>query len=118
MGRKPTVKKPGLKAQPETVNILGKTYNIIYVDNPAEVDMYKRESLWGQIDFWTRTIRIYKNTRTTEDLWQSIIHECLHAITEELKLRLRLKENHEELDLLALALTDTFFRNGWLDPKG
>ncbi|MEM4261037.1 MAG: hypothetical protein QXG00_07385 [Candidatus Woesearchaeota archaeon] len=65
---------------PKTIKIFDTNYKIEYVDNPAEVDIHKRESLWGQIDFWTRTIRIYKNNRSPEDIWQVIWHEVLHGI--------------------------------------
>jgi len=100
---------------PTEVNILGSRYSIEYVDNPAEVDIFKRESLWGQIDFWTRTIRIYARDFSSEDIWESIIHEVLHGIAESLNLyMLQDKDNHDQLGVLAVALTDTFIRNGWL----
>ena len=99
--------------KPTSINILGKTYSVEYVSNPVEVDIYKRESLWGQIDYWTRTICIYDNNRQTEDLFETLLHEILHGIAEELKLRLKANENHDELSLLAVALSDTFFRNNF-----
>ena len=49
--------------RPKQVNILGLSHELIYVDKPSDVDIYKRESLWGQIDYWTRTIRIYDHGR-------------------------------------------------------
>ena len=100
--------------KPDKVNILGVEYSITYVDNPSEVDIYKRESVWGQIDFWTRTIRIYDNGRRPEDVFHSVLHEILHGIAEGLKLELRKSERHDELDLLSLALTDVLFRNNWI----
>lgn len=100
--------------KPESVNILGIEYKITHVEKPSDVDIYKRDSLWGQIDFWTRTIRIYANGRPDEDVFQSLMHEVLHGVAESLKLDLRRNERHDELDILALALTDIFFRNGWL----
>ena len=102
--------------RPTKVNILGIEYSIAYVDKPSEVDIFKRESYWGQIDYWTRTIRIYDSgsSRLNEDIFHSILHEVLHGIAEALKLELRKNERHDELDLLALALTDVFFRNGWI----
>jgi hypothetical protein len=103
--------------KPEKVNILGIEYSIAYVDKPSEVDIYKRESLWGQIDYWTRTIRIYDNERPVADVFQAVLHEVLHGIAEALKLELNKPERHDELDLIALALADVFFRNGWL-PSG
>lgn len=100
---------------PDKVNILGIEYSIEYVDKPSEVDIYKRESLWGQIDYWTRTIRVYEKDRAKEDIWETIIHEVLHAIDKHLKLGLFEDENaHDSLGVLALALADTFFRNGWM----
>ncbi|MBE2200424.1 MAG: hypothetical protein IAE79_17550 [Anaerolinea sp.] len=99
--------------KPTKVNILGVTYTVEYVQNPAEVDIFRRKSLWGQIDYWTRTIRIYDNGRPMEDLWQTLLHEILHGIAEAMHLN-GLNEHHEELDIVALALTDVLFRNGWL----
>jgi hypothetical protein len=104
--------------KPTSVIVLGKTYTIEYMDNPSLVDLYKRESCWGQIDYWTRSIRVYDNGRSQEDLWHTIIHEMLHAIAQGLHMSiLTVESNHEDLDLLALALTDTFFRNGWIKEE-
>jgi len=100
--------------KPDSVNILGKTYAIEYMDNPAEVDVFKRQSLWGQVDFWTRTIRIYDNQTVDGDILHYLLHEMLHAIASELNLVLDKEEYHDDLDVLALALSDTLTRNGWL----
>ena len=100
--------------KPKTVNILGIKYEIEYVDKPSEVDLFKRDSLWGQIDFWTRTIRIFDKNRTIEDTWQTIFHEVLHGISSQLNLCLNKDEYHDDLDVLALALADTLIRNGWM----
>jgi len=80
-------------------------------------DIYKRDSLWGQIDYWTRTIRIYDNDRRLEDIFHSLLHEVLHGISSALKLKLRDENMHDELDILSLALTDVIFRNGWIMQK-
>jgi len=101
--------------KPNSVNILGINYTIQYVANPAEVDMYKRESLWGQIDFWTRSIRIYDNGRSMEDILQTIFHEVIHGIVCDLHMKaFNSNTDHEEIDLLALGLTDVLVRNGWI----
>ena len=101
--------------KPTSVSVLGCTYTIEYVDNPSLVDLNKRESLWGQIDYWTNSIRVYDNGRNEQDLWHTIIHELLHAFGVDLHLAmLKDADNHDDLDLLALAITDTFFRNGWI----
>lgn len=101
--------------RPESVNILGKQYSITYVDNPVEVDRNRRNALWGQVDYWTRTIRVYSNETLIEDIWQTILHETIHAIAEELHMRgIQGAANEETVALLALALTDVLIRNDWL----
>lgn len=100
--------------KPTQVNILGTTYSIEYCDKPSDVDVHKREAMWGQIDPWTRTIRIY-NWEQEIDIWKTVIHEVLHGIAEQYGLPfLNDDENHNELDALSGALADTFTRNGWL----
>jgi len=105
--------------KPRSVNILGKNYSIEYVDKPSEVDVFKRESLWGQIDYWTRTIRIYDRDRSLSDLWETIIHEVIHGIVEEMKIKAldhkdKDGDKHQDLMRLSVGLADTFIRNGWL----
>lgn len=99
--------------KPEKVNILGREYAIVYVDNPSDVDTHKRESLWGQIDYWTRTIRIYDNGRSATDLWQTLMHELLHGISAEMHWD-ELRKDDITIDILSLALIDVFTRNGWI----
>jgi len=103
--------------KPDKVNILGIEYSITYVDKPSDVDIYKRESLWGQIDFWTRTIRVYDSGQPLEDVWQTILHEVLHGIASALKLKSldwTDDQKHDDLDVLALAIADVLFRNDWM----
>ena len=102
--------------KPSELNICGIHYKIEYTDNPAEVDHPdKRQLLNGQIDYWTRKIRVLEKERPIEDIWFTIIHEVLHGIGESFKLTILDKglggNNHDELDLLSLALTDFLFRN-------
>jgi hypothetical protein len=100
------------------INILGREYTITYTDSPSEVDMYKRESLFGQIDFWTRTIRVYAKDQSNYCVLQTLIHEILHGIESELKLEcFKGERGHEELDTLANALVDTLTRNEWIKIK-
>ena len=103
-----------MEYKPSKVNILGIEYNIIYCDKPSEVDVFKRNSLWGQIDYWTNTIRIYDNQTSKEQILHTLIHEILHGISGQLKLELNKDERHDELDILALSLADVFVRNGWI----
>lgn len=102
--------------KPKIVNILGKVYKIEYVDKPSDIDIYKRESLWGQIDYWTRTIRVYANDRTPEDIFETILHEVIHGIESELNLKSFIGDDgHSDLKVLAIALSDVLNRNGWVD---
>jgi hypothetical protein len=105
--------------KPENVNILGTDYTIDYKDNPSDVDIHKRKSLWGQIDYWTRTIRIYDSGKPETDVFHSILHEVLHGIDSALNLHIldkeEIKDGEEVIDMLALALSDVFYRNGWIN---
>jgi len=102
-------------SRPDSVNILGKRYQIEYTDTPSNVDIYRRESLWGQIDLWTRTIHVYDNRRSIEDLWETILHEVLHGIVIELNIKALDGDSHEDdIDILALALMNVMFSNRWL----
>ena len=96
---------------------MGKKYSIEYFDKPSEVDIYKRKSLWGQIDYWTRTIRIYDNGRPIEDIIDTLLHEILHGIAEALHLELNEEKRHDELDLIAMAMADVLIRNNWLSVE-
>jgi hypothetical protein len=40
------------------------------------------------------------------------MHEIIHGIVEALHLE-SIKEAHNDMDILALALVDVIFRNGW-----
>ena len=101
---------------PERVNILGVEYTIEYLDNPADVDSYHRQSKWGEIDFWTRSIRVYKGDRPFEDIWGTIFHEIFHGISEALHLK-NVDDENDTVDLLGMAFADLLIRNDWLKLK-
>ena len=105
----------GIVERPKRINILGVQYQVIYFDNPAEVDSERRKALWGQVDYWTRTIKVYDNGRPTTDIWKTIIHEIIHAIgaaTHRDEFNSACDE--DAIDCLALGLMDVFTRNRWL----
>lgn len=92
---------------PTSVKVIDLTYIIEYVDKPSDVDIHRRESMWGQCDYWTRTIRIYRNDRSEADVWQTIWHELMHAICEKLHIETKdgqLNNNEIAIDLLATAV--------------
>jgi len=106
--------------KPAKVKILGKEYTVTYCDNPGEVDPYRRRSLWGHVDYWTRSIRIYDNHFSESDIIQSLLHEVLHVIGNELNLEILDKggsedeEKHDELDEISLGLMQVLVDNKWL----
>jgi len=97
------------------INILGKRFSIDYVDKPSDVDIFKRQSLWGQIDFWTSSIRIYVGNRTDDEIWETVLHEIIHDLIQELKIKALINadgtQNEETVCLLAMGLYDTLYRN-------
>ena len=101
--------------KPKEVNILGINYKISYCKNPADVNIDKQKVLWGEHDPWTRTIRLYDKDKPIEDIWQVLIHEILHGISDMLHLKMdTTTEDHDKLDIIALAMVDVLVRNKWM----
>ena len=100
---------------PLSVNILGKDYSITYCNKPSDVDIDGHTALWGQIDYWTNSIRIYSG-RLDDEIFQNILHEVIHAIVKDLHINTisDAKDEEDVVDLLALGLADTLSRNGWM----
>ncbi len=108
---------------PTSVNIGGMIYSVNYVEKASDSDIEGRVALWGQIDYWTRSIRIYITNRTKEDIMHTLLHEILHAISQQFKLNLEDREipgdegdkdSAEEssfVDIFSLLLFDTLNRN-------
>ena len=101
---------------PREVNIMGIIYKIEYYDKPSDVDVFKRTSLWGQYDSWTRTIRVYNDGKLPiTKIWQTIFHELLHAIADVLNIKnKKLNDEEQVIDILSSALIDVLSRNGWM----
>lgn len=93
------------------VNILGFNFKIDYVDNASEVDIHKRESYVGQIDYWSKSIRIY-NKSDNEQKCETLIHEILHGIAEYGCIN-EIKEE-KIISRLSILIYDTLNRNGLL----
>ena len=103
---------------PDKVKIFDIVYSISYLDKPSDVDLHQRESLWGQIDYWTRTIRIYHNGRSDEDVWQTLWHEIIHGVCNKLDLQDKdgndLYENEKFVDLMATGINCILNDNDWI----
>lgn len=106
--------------RPNEINILGIKYKVEYCDKPSDVDIFKRESCWGQIDYWTRTIRIYEHEFPHRDVWQTVFYEIIHGIIQQMHLEdLIIKDdyphkNMEKLvDCLSLGIMNVLFENKW-----
>jgi len=100
--------------KPTELTILGKRYTVVYCDRPSDVDASGAELLWGQLDSWARTIRVYSNDQSPEDRIETLIHEMIEHIAAVLHLDIGKEEQHDDLDSLAMALTDTLLRNDLL----
>lgn len=101
--------------KPKSVNILGTDYTVVYCESASDVDVFRRESLQGQVDFWTSSIRVCES-RSLVAQWKTVIHEILHAIGECADIAmLKNKDNHDQLDALANILVDTLIRNKFLE---
>ena len=108
---------------PTSVKIIDQIYSIEYVDNPSKVDIFNRKSLWGQIDFWTRTIRIYRPEGHSDfEVWNTIIHEILHGIIDGLKIeeiqKLKYDEEEHIVHLLATGINAVLNDNSFSFLKG
>jgi hypothetical protein len=98
---------------PEEVNILGVVYRIEYTAEVLKDGTDDDVAALGHIDYVNRVIRVFEEGRQRGDVWSTIIHEIVHGITEDIKIR-SLSENHDDLERLAVCLTDTLIRNGWM----
>ena len=97
------------------INILGTIYKISYYDNSTDVDIHKREPHWGQIDYWTRTIRLYKNDFPDSEIFKTLFHEMLHGIMEHGQMQ---EINTEKnVELLTNLIVDTLLRNNLITIK-
>jgi hypothetical protein len=96
---------------PTSLVILGIPYKITYIAELGAVDTVGSEELYGQADITNCEIRLYVN-RPREAILSTLVHEIMHAIDLTLGLSFFEKPiNHNKMDMLAVALTDTIVRN-------
>jgi hypothetical protein len=93
---------------------LGSEYKVIMCDNTADVDINQRENLFGQVDVWTCTIRLYKQ-RPYRDLRKTWMHEVIgHLVLEDHLNSDRVQPTDHEIDVMVDVMYDTLERNGLL----
>lgn len=86
-----------MRMLPEKVTILGLEYKVEEVE---VVDM--QEALWGKIDYENLSIRIDASLSDARKQ-QTLLHEVLHGILEELGYR-KLNEDENAVQGIAAAL--------------
>ncbi len=100
---------------PTKIKILNIIYTVEYVDKPSDVDVHHRESLWGQVDYWTRSIRVFRNTLEEQSVVYTLWHEIIHAISEMLRIEMlakgKLTDDEKSVDLLAIGISSVLLDN-------
>ena len=98
-----------MKKKLKELNIMGTIYKISYHDKPSDVDAARQTSYWGQIDYWKRTIRLYKDGIPDIEIFKTLFHEMLHGIMEHGQMQeLNTEKN---VELLTNLIVDTLLRN-------
>ena len=72
---------------PTKIKILDQIFKIIYSEKLSEIDCDGITQMYGQTNFHTKTIRIYRPIDfSTAEVWNTIMHEAIHVIFETLKI--------------------------------
>ena len=111
-----TKKATPAKAKPDKISVMGVSYDIEYVSEMLDADIDRRRELLGQIDYNTRTIRLYsKNEKKPNGdgyTFHLLIHEMIHAIALNAGFNFLMGDEGEPIvDLFATVLADTLVRN-------
>jgi hypothetical protein len=96
---------------PSSVNVCGIRWDVVIVDDPADVDAFRRAPLWGQMVPARREIRI-QGGRPPEELLATLLHEIVHIVRDEvLAVGTETREDEQEVTALSAVLADTLIRN-------
>ena len=103
---------------PETLNVMGITYRMIYYDDIAKGGP---DEPFGYMSTKKGEMHIYTGNGEAF-AWATILHEALHAIGDLARLAILeyddKNRNHAEIDALATILADVLLRNGLLKTGG
>ena len=106
----------------QSINIMGVTYTVDYVNRYGDVDIEERRTdLLGQVEHMGRSIRIFNNSKVEnqkEYKFFLLLHEMLHGISWCANIEcLSGDENEKIVDTLATVLADTLVRNGMIKEE-
>ena len=72
---------------PTELKILDQTFKVLYFDKASDVDPRGADTMYEHFDRWNHEIRIYNRDGFSKaEVWNSIIHESIHAIVDILKI--------------------------------
>jgi len=107
----------------QSINIMGVTYTINYVNRYGDVDIEgRRTDLLAQIEHMKRSIRIFddgKNEGGQKSFpFFLLIHEMIHGIATCANINCLIGDENEDIvDTLATVLSDTLLRNGMVKEE-
>jgi hypothetical protein len=94
---------------PNKIIISGIEWEVKIENHASEVDIDKRDALWGQTDHWHKVLRVLKRKESAMKV--TFFHELLHALFSKTNYE---KLNENDVELLAQKLYDTLERNNLL----
>ena len=72
---------------PTKIKILDQIFKVTYSEKLSEIDCDGIIQAYGQTNFQTKTIRIYRpKDFSTAEVWNTIMHEAMHIILEIFKI--------------------------------
>ena len=107
---------------PKRMIIVGKPYKVVYTKDMVSTDQAKRAPYWGMCDHQSATMTIFQGvgeeSRTVEEILDTLIHESIHAILQGCdSLRHCIRRSHMEefVGEFAAIVVDTLMRNGLIE---
>ena len=100
-------------ARLKKINIMSTVYKVIFSNTRKGMDPADPEQVYdGMYDPDDATITVYDGggTRNEAETIKTLFHEMLHAIQDDMGVKL----GHKDLDRISVCLADTLIRNGLL----
>ena len=94
-----------MRMLPKKVTVFSKEFEITYVKHVSEVDKDKEDALYGQVDYRTDKIRIYKPEGSSDgEVWHIVFHEVFHIIKDNMNIDFAQDDEERIIDTLALGM--------------